>query len=186
MPTTYRDLEALPEHMVGELIGGELYASPRPAARPAKVASSLGILLGGPFQFGRGGPGGWWLLDEPELHLGSDVLVPDLAGWRKERMPQVPDEAFFELVPDWVCEVLSPSTARLDWVAKLPRYAKAGVRHTWVVDPRLRTLQVYRLEHERWVLLSTHTREDTVRAEPFEALALELGALWLGEQPEPT
>lgn len=142
-PATYSDLEALPETVVGELIAGDLYVSPRPAARHVLVSSALGIELG-PFQRGRGGPGGWWILDEPELHLRSDVLVPDLAGWRRERMPELPDGVAFNVVPDWVCEVLSPSTAKIDLEIKLPLYAAAGVEFAWLIEPVNRTLQVFR------------------------------------------
>src|SRR5688572_13466667 len=105
-PATYADLEALPANMIGQIVGGELYASPRPAAPHALTASIVGMDLGSPFQRRRGGPGGWWILDEPELHFGNDVVVPDLAGWRVERMPQVPRTAAIELAPDWLCEVL--------------------------------------------------------------------------------
>jgi Uma2 family endonuclease len=182
-PATYEDLLLLPEHKVGEIIDGELYASPRPAIRHAKVSSVLGMDLGGPFQRGRGGPGGWWIIDEPELHLGKDVLVPDLAGWKQERLPRLPDVPYFELAPNWICEVLSPSTAKLDLVRKLPRYARASVEHAWVIDPFHRTLEVFRQEHERWVLLVSFAGDDKVRAEPFDAIELELGALWLEEPP---
>ncbi|MFZ5468868.1 MAG: Uma2 family endonuclease [Myxococcota bacterium] len=182
-PATYQDILELPENVVGEIIAGELSVSPRPAARHAKVASVLGMDLGGPFQRGRGGPGGWWIIDEPELHMGEDVLVPDLGGWRRERMPEIPDVPHFTLAPDWICEVLSPSTAKIDLVRKLPTYARTGVRHAWVVDPGLQTLEVFRLEDKRWVLLYAFSGEDRARAEPFEAVELDLSALWL-ESPE--
>ncbi|MBM7114168.1 Uma2 family endonuclease [Archangium primigenium] len=178
-PATYQDLVALPEHQVGELIAGELYASPRPASRHAKAASILGMDLGNPFQRGRGGPGGWWLIFEPELHFGEDVLVPDLAGWRQERMPTIPDVSYFELAPDWICEVLSPSTAKLDVVLKLPRYGRAGVEHAWIVDPIHRMLQVFHQEQGRWVLAASFSGDDRVRAQPFDAVELELGSLWM-------
>jgi Uma2 family endonuclease len=184
-PATYEDLRLLPDTLVGELIDGELFASPRPAIRHAKVSSVLGMDLGGPFQRGRGGPGGWWILDEPELHFGKDVLVPDLAGWKVERMPSLPDVPYFELAPNWVCEVLSPSTAKLDLVRKLPRYARVTVEHAWVIDPIHRTLEVFLNEHERWVLVDVFAGDDKVRAQPFEAIELELGALWLEEPPPP-
>jgi len=184
-PATYADLEALPPHQVGEILGGELFVSPRPAPRHAVASSALGGELFGPFQRGRGGSGGWWILDEPELHLGPDVLVPDLAGWRRERMPHIPDASFFTLAPDWVCEVLSPSTAKVDLVRKLPRYAEAGVRHAWLIDPVLLALEVFRVEEGRWVLLSTFTGNDRVRAEPFESIELELEALWLSSPTGP-
>ena len=173
---TYADLEALPEHVVGELINGELYASPRPAMPHAVTSSVLGAKLNGAFH--RGGPGGWVLLDEPELHLGQDVLVPDLAGWRRERMPRAPRTAACTLAPDWVCEVLSPSTSRLDRTAKLPVYAREGVRHVWFVDPEARTLEVFRLEGAHYSPQVTHSGTARVRAEPFEALELEFAALW--------
>jgi len=182
-PATYEELLALPEHLVGELIDGELYASPRPASRHAKVASVLGMDLGSPFQRGRGGPGGWWIVDEPELHFGKDVLVPDLAGWRQARMPRIPDVPFFELAPDWVCEILSPSTAKLDLVRKLPRYARAAVEYAWMVDPIHRTSKVFHQENGRWVLMDAFAGEDRVRAIPFDAIELELGSLWLEETP---
>jgi Uma2 family endonuclease len=178
---SYADLVALPENKVGEIVDGTLFASPRPAARHALAASALGAELSGPLQFGRGGPGGWWILFEPELHLVEDVMVPDLAGWRRERMPEVPDEAFFTLAPDWVCEVLSPSTAKLDLALKLPRYAKAGVAHAWLVEPKNRTLEVFDLGSGAPVLVSAFAGEDRVRAPPFESVEIALGLLWGGE-----
>jgi Uma2 family endonuclease len=177
-PATYADLEALPPHVVGEIISGELHVSPRPAAPHALAASRLGGELLGPFDRGRGGPGGWLIYDEPELHLGEEVLVPDLAGWRRERMPQPPRTAAFSLAPDWLCEVLSPSTAVLDRALKLPVYAREGVRHIWLVDPELRTLEVFRLDGERYTLLVTHAGTSSVRAEPFDAFELEMAYLW--------
>ncbi|HZI11841.1 MAG TPA: Uma2 family endonuclease [Myxococcus sp.] len=175
---TYADLEALPDNVVGELISGTLYASPQPAFPHVVTASRLGVELGGPFDRGRGGPGGWYILDEPELHFGEDVLVPDLAGWRKERMPQSPRTAATSLAPDWVCEVLSPSTAALDRAVKLPVYAREGVRHVWLLDPLARTLEHFRLEGECYLLLVTHSGPARVRVEPFEAIELELAWLW--------
>lgn len=184
MPATYEDLIALPENRVGELIDGELYSSPRPAARHAKAASVLGMDLGTPFQRGRGGPGGWWIIDEPELHFGKDVLVPDLAGWRQERMARIPNVPYFELAPDWICEVLSPATAKLDTVRKLPRYARAGVQYAWIVDPIHRRLEVFRQEQGHWVLVEVPEANNRVRAAPFEAIELELDSLGLEDTPE--
>lgn len=177
-PATYEDLIAVPEHMVAEIVNGELVASPRPAPRHASTSSTLGIDLGGPFQRGRGGPGGWWILDEPELHLGPDVMVPDIAGWRRERMPNLPDEAYFPLAPDWVCEVLSDSTRRHDRIVKMPLYAKYGVSHLWLVEPKERTLETFVLENGRWALHGTHSDDDRIRAPPFDAIELELAPLW--------
>lgn len=178
-PATYQDVLDLPEEQVGEIVDGELHVSPRPASRHTRVSSRLGMILGNPFELGQGGPGGWWILDEPELHLGHDVLVPDLGGWRQERMPEFPDVPYFELAPDWVCEVLSPSTAKLDVERKLPKYARAGVKHAWVINPVHRVLEVFRLEQERWMLVSYLTGDDKVRAEPFQDVELNLGVLWL-------
>lgn len=177
-PATYEDLLAVPPHFVAELIGGRLITHPRPAPRHARASSSLGGALDGPFDKGHGGPGGWWILDEPELHLGVDVLVPDLAGWRRERMPKLPDTAWFELAPDWLCEVLSPSTARLDRAEKLPRYGLHGVRHVWLIDPDIRVLETYENHDGQWLLLKTFAQADPVAIAPFEALTLDLSVLW--------
>jgi Uma2 family endonuclease len=140
----------------------------------------LGVELGGPFDRGKGGPGGWVILDEPELHLrGGHVLVPDLAGWRRERMPRVPLEAAaFELAPDWVCEVLSPSTEAGDRADKMPIYAAERVAHAWLVDPVVRTLEVHRLDGETYRVVGVRRDAARARAEPFDAIELELGALW--------
>lgn len=177
-PATYADLEALPPNQVGEIVAGELHASPRPAVRHSFAAMQLATDLNNPFGRGHGGPGGWHFLFEPELHLGRDVLVPDMAGWRRERMPKLPDVVGIKMAPDWLCEVLSPSTARLDRTRKLVAYAREGVKHVWLVDPLLRTLEVFRLEGPHYLLLATHSEAETVWAEPFEALALELRVLW--------
>jgi Uma2 family endonuclease len=177
-PATYEDLLAVPDHLVGEILDGELHVTPRPSPRHASASSGLGGALHGPFDRGRGGPGGWWILDEPELHLGQDVEVPDLGGWRRGSLPQLPHEAFFQLAPDWVCEVLSPATAAMDRTKKLSVYAREGVSHAWLVDPAARTLEVLRLESGRWTIVSTASGTDMVRAEPFEALELDLTLLW--------
>lgn len=175
---TYEDLLRVPAHLVAEIINGRLVTHPRPAPKYALAYSSLGDELVGPFQKGRGGPGGWWILDEPELHLGSDILVPDLAGWRKTRLPALPETAWFESIPDWTCEILSPSTARDDRAVKLPIYAREGVSHVWLVDPELRTLETFTLEAGRWVLLGTYKDDDSVSAPPFDSIAIDLSALW--------
>lgn len=173
-PATYADLLAVPEPLIGEILDGELHTQPRPSARHALIASDLGAALIEPFRRGRGGPGGWWIIDEPEIHLGADVLVPDLAGWRRERLPTVPDRPHFDLVPDWVCEILSPSTARKDRVVKLPRYAIHGVRHAWLIDPAGGTLEAYELQEQRWMLSATIGRGDKARIPPFDAVELDL------------
>ncbi len=177
-PATYQDLEKVPDIMVAEIVDGELHATPRPAPRHAFTWASLTGLIEGPYGHGRGGPGGWWILGEPELHLGKDVLVPDVAGWRRERMPSIPETAYFAVAPDWVCEIVSPSTASLDRVKKLTIYAREGVAFGWIVDPLARTLEVLRLESGRWVLLAAHAGSDTIRAEPFREIELPLAELW--------
>jgi len=183
-PATYQDLIDLPSPLVGEIVDGELHASPRPAFGHASAASTLGMDLGSPFQRGRGGPGGWWIFDEPELHFGTDVLVPDLAGWRRERMPSRPNVPYSTLAPDWICEVLSPSTAGFDRVRKMPVYLRAGVIHAWLLDPIGRSLEIYRRQESGWLLTATYgDDQDRVRAEPFDAIELELSALWLTEAP---
>jgi len=164
--------------MVGEIVRGVLYASPRPASPHAAAASALGEELGPPFKRGKGGPGGWVILDEPELRLGEDILVPDLGGWRRERMPEMPHVVAFELAPDWVCEVLSPSTAQLDRGEKVPTYARAGVGHIWLVDPLEQYVEVLRLDGATYRIVATHIAGARVRAEPFEAFELDLSVLW--------
>jgi len=178
---TYQDVLDAPEHLVAELVDGELWTHPRPAGPHAESASVLGMDLGSAFHRGRGGPGGWIILDEPELHLGPDVLVPDLGGWRRERLPEVPDAPFFELAPDWVCEVLSPRTALRDRRRKIPIYATHGVRHVWLVDPHARSVEVFRLDGQGYRFIVAQGDDDVVRLEPFDAIELELGALWPGE-----
>ncbi|WP_441289248.1 Uma2 family endonuclease [Sorangium sp. KYC3313] len=183
---TYADLEAVPAHQVAELVRGTLHVFPRPAPRHARASSRLGIKLGGPFDLGDGGPGGWHIIDEPELRFPDpdapgelDALVPDLAGWRRERMPEMPDTAYFALAPDWICEVLSPSTERVDRDDKMPIYAREGVRHAWLVDPIARTLEVYVLGADRgWGPAVVHRDAARVRAEPFHAVELDLAVLW--------
>jgi Uma2 family endonuclease len=183
-PATYDDLPEVPDIMVAEIVDGELHASPHPAPRHAHVRISLGAAIGAPFHLGRGGPGGWWILNQPESHCGRNVLVPDVAGWRRTRMPRLPAEAYFSLAPDWVCEVLSPSTASLDRVKKLAIYAREGVGFAWILDPAARTLEVLRLEAGRWSILGTHAGNEVVRAEPFADIDLELALLWADEEGE--
>ena len=170
---------AAPRHRVAEIINGELHLSPRPAKPHAAATTALGEELGPPFKRGRGGPGGWILLFEPETHLGEDSLVPDLAGWRRERMAvMTTEEPFFRLAPDWVCEVLSPSTSKIDRTRKLPIYARERVGHAWLVDPIDHTLEVLRLDQGRWTILGVFCDNQHVRAEPFDAFELDLAILW--------
>ncbi|MEO8382055.1 MAG: Uma2 family endonuclease [Acidobacteriota bacterium] len=178
---TYADLLKVPNHLVAELVDGELFTSPRPGSRHSFATTALAGDLREKYQQARGGPGGWWFLVEPELHLGRDVFVPDIAGWRKQRMPFVPNVAAFTLAPDWLCETVSPKTANLDRNRKLPRYAQYEVAHAWLVDPASRNLEVYRLEHTVLSLIATHEGSAVVRAEPFVAAELDLGELWVVE-----
>ena len=178
---TYEDLLALPDHVVGQIVDGDLVVHPRPTMEHARASGGLHDDLRGPFDRGRGGPGGWWIVFEPELHLDADVLVPDLAGWRRERVPSAPRGPFMEIAPDWVCEVLSPNTAALDRARKLPIYAGHEVGHAWLVDPSARTLEVFRRDGPRWLLLGVFTGDAKVRAEPFDAVELDIAPLWMPE-----
>ena len=175
---TYQDVLDAPPHRVAEVVDGTLYTHPRPAASHARASSSLGVKVGGPFDYDAGGPGGWWIIFEPELHLDEDILVPDLAGWRRERMPVYPDIAYFTLTPDWVCEVLSPSTRKLDLLGKRPVYAREGVGHLWLVDPVDRTLEAFELHEGRWVLIASAKDDDPVSIRPFDAVTFSLADLW--------
>lgn len=176
---TYQDVLDAPEHMVAEILDGELFLSPRPAGPHSSVYTTLIGELQPPFGRGRGGPGGWIILAEPELHLGDDVCVPDIAGWRRERLPLIgEDQAYFDIAPDWLCEVLSRSTERNDRLKKLRIYARAGVQYAWLVSPKMRTLEIYRNIDEHWSLTAMYSEEERVRAEPFDAIELELAALW--------
>jgi Uma2 family endonuclease len=181
-PATYDDLCKAPEHMVAEIIEGELITSPRPAFPHARASSVLGGDLMGGFDGPPGGPdapGGWWFLIEPELHFAADVIVPDIAGWRRERVPVIPNVAAFDLAPDWVCEVISPSTGRIDRGGKMRIYGRVGLSHLWLLDPLAHTLEVYRLAPDRWIAVANHTGDETIRAEPFEAVALVMRRWWL-------
>ncbi|WP_437479101.1 Uma2 family endonuclease [Sorangium sp. So ce1014] len=183
---TVADLEAVPPNKVAELVGGQLHVMPRPAPRHANASAALIMEIGGPFHRGRGGPGGWWILNEPELHFPdpaapgeAEAIVPDVAGWRRERMPELPETAYFALAPDWICEVLSPSTAAFDRNEKMPIYAREGVRHAWLVDPIARTLEVFSLGPGRgWERGPVHRDAARVRVEPFDAVELDLSVLW--------
>jgi Uma2 family endonuclease len=177
-PATYEDLQRIPEHLVAELVGGELYATPRPAVRHAHAATILATEIVNPFNHGRGGPGGWWILAEPELHLRRDVIVPDIAGWRRSRLAVLPDTAALSLAPDWVCEVISPSTEGLDRGKKVAVYAREKVSHVWLINPQSETLEVLVLVSGRWTLLATHVGALVVRAEPFDAVEIDLSLLW--------
>ncbi|CAM4223091.1 MULTISPECIES: Uma2 family endonuclease [Myxococcus] len=179
-PATYEDIEQLPVGWVGEIVDDSLYASPRPAYGHLRAAARLTSLLAHPFELSREGPGSWWFLVEPELHFARDVVVPDVAGWRSERLPEPPDPElpWISTAPDWLCEVLSPSTRSLDRVRKMPLYFREGVANMWIIDPVRQSLEVYRRGTTSWVRSQLFTGNVTVNAEPFEVLPLDLGLLW--------
>ncbi len=184
---TYEDLYSIPEGMIGEIINGELIVTPRPSRRHTLAASRLGSELIPPYDFGRGGgPGGWIIIIEPEIRLGEDTMVPDLAGWKKERFPVEEDHNWISVAPDWICEILSPKTASFDKGEKMPIYARYGVAYAWIIDPiMMKTLDVYRLESGGWWrLLESYGENDKMRAEPFREIEINLGDLWIsGSQP---
>lgn len=180
---TYEDLLAVPDHLVAEILFGHLVTHPRPAPRHAVAGSALGSVLGPPFQFGSGGPGGWIFMDEPELHLGDHVAVPDLAAWRRQRLPTLPETAWIDIAPDCICEVLSPSTEGYDRGEKRIIYAEAGVGHLWHVDPRPQILEVFELRDHKWLLLDVFRDNADVAAPPFVEASFPLGLLWPFDPP---
>ncbi len=182
---TYADLEAVPPHLVAEIIGGELVTHPRPAPRHAGASAELTTELVNPYGRGRGGPGGWIFLVEPELHLGADVVVPDLAGWRRERLPVEPEAAYVDVAPDWLCEISSPSTRDYDRGPKRRIYADAGVSHLWLLDPRAKLLEAFALTQGKWLLLGTFQAEDAVSVAPFDAVSFPLTNLFPFDAPPP-
>jgi Uma2 family endonuclease len=185
-PTTYADLEAVPPHLVAEILFGALVTHPRPATKHGTAATSLSHELVGPFQKGRGGPGGWSFVNEEEAHLGPHVTVPDIAGWRKERLPIGWDEgAHTDIAPDWICEVLSPSTEKYDKGDKRRIYALYGVPHLWHLDPRAKTLEVFALQDKNWLLTHTFIELEEVSAPPFEPLTFSLSQIWSSDTPSP-
>jgi Uma2 family endonuclease len=179
----YDELVAVPSDLVAEIIDGTLYTHPRPAPRHGATSFALAGKLQGPFQEGIDGPGGWIFLDEPELHLGSDVVVPDLAGWRRERLSSSPDTAWIDVAPDWVCEILSASTETRDRTAKMRIYATAGVHYLWLIDPRQQMLQAFELLDGRWIVLGGWSSADHVSVPPFNQISLPLASLWPFDRP---
>ena len=184
----YEDLFNIPENMTGEIINGELVVTPRPSRKHTSATSSLGYKIGPPYQFGEGGgPGGWVIIIEPEIGLGEDILVPDLAGWKVERYPEEEPHNWISVVPDWICEVLSPSSLKRDRMDKMPIYARHGVAYFWLIDPIARTLDVFRLENGRWVVSGLYVEDVKVRAEPFAEIEINLHDIWreAGRRPVP-
>lgn len=187
-PATYADLESAPDDRVAELIGGELVLSPRPTGRHARTSSVAGIVVGSAFGLRKGstGPGGWLILDEPELHVAGilpDVYVPDLAGWRRERLDEVPDDHRFIIAPDWVCEVLSPRTAGRDLLQKGQGYLAAGVPWFWTIDPNERYLDVYRSNERGWEHIQRAEGDMVARLQPFDAVEIDLSEWWVQRAP---
>ena len=183
---TYEDLYGIPENTIGEIVNGELIVTPRPAPKHMNVVTILSEEIGPPYRRGRGGPGGWIFLYETEVRFGEDIVVPDLAGWRKERFPTELEHNWIPVAPDWVCEVLSPSTFRNDKVRKMPVYARYGVGHIWLIDPAAMTMDAFRLESGRWSLLASFSENDKVRVEPFLEIEISLEDLWVGSLQPPT
>jgi Uma2 family endonuclease len=178
-PATMADLEALPPDVKGEIIDGELYVQPRPRARHSRAATTIATELQGPYDFGRGGPGGWWILIEPGIELeSSPEFSPDVAGWRRERLPELPDPDPLRLAPDWVCEVLSPGTRGYDLLKKRPFYARMGVAWLWYVDVEARTVTVSRLTGGTWMEVAVQGENERVRLQPFGEIELDLALWW--------
>jgi Uma2 family endonuclease len=178
---TYSVLSSLPLGWVGEIVEEELIASPRPLAAQTRAAFMLGVELGEQLDHRRGGSGRWCFLRAPELHLGRDVMVPELAGWRRDRVttPPEPGAPFLTVTPDWVCEVVSPVTIALDRIRKLPLYAQHGVSHAWFIDPEARTLEVFQRLKRGWLFAASYEGDAVVRSEPFPHVTFNLGSLWL-------
>ena len=182
-PATYADIEALPPNVVGEILFGRLVTHPRPTRRHGGAASILGVLLGGPYQLGVGGPGGWIFVDEPELHLGDDIVVPDIAGWRVERVTEPAEQAHFEVPPDWVCELMSPRTEAHDRGEKRRIYASNGVAHLWYFDPRVPLMEIFERQDMNWLLLDTIKEDGEINAPPFPELTFALDLLMPFDKP---
>ena len=182
---TYEDLYSIPENTTGEIINGELVVTPRPSRKHTSAASSLGFEIGPAYQFGRGGPGGWIIIIEPEISFGEDILVPDLAGWKEERFPEEEPHNWISVTPDWICEVLSPGTHRRDKMEKMPIYARHEVSYFWLLDPVVKTLDVFRLQYGEWVVAGLFVEDAKLRAEPFTEIEITLSDLWLGERRRP-
>lgn len=174
----YKEFMAVPSNMIAEILNGKLITQPRPAPRHSRAAAVLGSKVGAPFDFNDDGPGGWAFFTEPELHLDSDILVPDLAAWRRERMTTLPDTAYFTTAPDWICEVLSPSTIMYDKLEKRDIYGQHNVQYLWFVDPIAQTLEAFELIDKRWTLLKTFGHDVEVAIAPFEAVPFALKSLW--------
>ncbi len=176
---SYEDLYSIPENMTGEIIDGELIVTPKPSPRHSNASAWLTATLVPPYRKGTSGPGGWTILPEVEIMLGQHLLVPDISGWRNERFPGFPKENWISVSPDWVCKILSPGTARLDKVRKMPIYAEYEIPHLWLLDPIAKTLEVFELQSGKWAFQKAYAENDKVRAEPFHEIEFDLGDFWI-------
>ena len=183
-PATRAELEALPQSEKGEIIDGELYVQPRPRALHSYAETVISGEVQGPYQLGRGGPGGWWILAEPGIETGgSPEVSPDVAGWRRERLPELPREGSIEVVPDWICEILSPSTRGYDFIKKRPFYARIGVGWLWYVDLEVRTVTVSHLIDGAWSEVAVHGEDQRVRLATFADVEIDLRVWWAEPLP---
>lgn len=183
---TYADLERMPANERAEILGGEIQSSPAPLPRHSKAQGALRRFIGGPYDDddGHGGPGGWWIFVEVDVAFGAhDVVRPDLSGWRRERLANPGDRRPIDIAPDWVCEVLSPSTTAIDRVHKRDLYATHGVHHYWIVDTDARTVEVFELRDGVWILSGNFDHTSTVALPPFDGLSLDIGRLFLPVDP---
>lgn len=179
---TVDDLLAIGEHeRFHEVIDGDLVRKAMPSARHGAAQIAASQLLR-PFNRrpgGSGGPGGWWFASETEIQLAADqVYRPDVCGWRRERLAELPSEAPVKVRPDWVCEILSPSNAGNDTVKKLRGYHRHQIPHYWIIDPVAETLTVHRFTEGGYLLVLAAERSERVRAEPFDAIELQVGVLF--------
>jgi Uma2 family endonuclease len=179
-PPTLADLDALPPGIVGEIIEGVLYTMTKPRMRHQRTTTRIGAGVSDPFDMGRAGPGGWWIVTEPGIELPNDTkeISPDVAGWRRERMPEMPVDEPIRVVPDWVCEILSPTTRRHDMLRKQPYYAKIRVPFMWLVDIEARVLTAHRLDGDTWRTIATYSDESEARIAPFDAVPLNVASWW--------
>ena len=180
---TYQDVLDAPAHLVAEIMGGDLYLRERPAPRTGLAMSRLSAGLQGAFALGRSAPDplfvqDWWILREPELRLGGQILAPDLVGWRRERMERLPDTQYLTLAPDWVCQVLSTEQHRRELPDRRRLYARERVRHLWLVHLAERALEAFELRHGGWVPIATAKDDEPVSIRPFDAITFSLGDLW--------
>ncbi len=175
---TYQDVMDAPPQMVAEIVDGTLYTNRRPAPIYTFASSYFGPIIHSSFGYRYSNPGEWWIIREPEIHLGEDIVVPNWTGFRLERMPEIPMTDYLTMAPDWACEILSPATRKLDLVGKRPIYAREGVRHLWLVDPDAKSLEAFELRGTEWVSIDKRFDEESVSLPPFDAISFNLGYLW--------